>query len=181
MPAILAQGYTMSKPGGSPGRISFCSRPLSNAPVQTISGIRHANLLRLIEACGGVSHFAERIDRAYSQVSQLKNRSKHSRSGMPREIGDDMARHIEASWPLPTGWMDQVGLAIPAAAPLAIAPPHPHAASTEAVYANVHWPFQSINPQQWYRLPREDRLRVEQFVAALLLAADAHHPRASGA
>lgn len=74
--------------------------------MKTISEIRHANLLNLIEEAGGVSRLAEKVDRSHSQISQLKNRSRHSKSGEPREMGDDMARHIEQKFALRTGWMD---------------------------------------------------------------------------
>lgn len=73
----------------------------------TIAQIRHANLLLLIgDGHGAVKRFAQRIDRDPSQVSQLKSRSKHSKSGDPREMGDDMARHIENMLKLTPGWLD---------------------------------------------------------------------------
>ncbi len=72
----------------------------------TISEIRHANLLRLIADHGSIQAFADAIDRSHSQVSQLKNRSKHSKTQMPREVGDDFARHVEDRLRLPRGWMD---------------------------------------------------------------------------
>jgi hypothetical protein len=74
--------------------------------MKTISEIRHANLLNLIQEAGGVSRLAEKVDRSHSQISQLKNRSRHSKSGEPREMGDDIARHIEQKCALRTGWMD---------------------------------------------------------------------------
>ncbi len=74
--------------------------------MQTVTETRHANLLSLIEKAGSVQAFANLVERSHSQISQLKNRSKHSKTGEPREVGDDMARHIEAKLSLPVGWMD---------------------------------------------------------------------------
>lgn len=147
--------------------------------VKTISGIRHANLLRLIRAAGGVRQFAERLDRSYSQVSQLKNRSKHSRTGMPREIGDDMARHIEASWPLPTGWMDQLDIPLPTH--IAVTP---LVANEPAAHYSVNpsgWPFPNLSPSRWATLSRADQARVEAFALALVESATAPAARAFGA
>jgi hypothetical protein len=76
--------------------------------VPTISEIRHANLLLLIARAGGVGAFAEQIERSQSQVSQIKVRSPHSSTGEPRDIGDDLARHIETKLTLNVGWMDQI-------------------------------------------------------------------------
>jgi Peptidase S24-like len=79
--------------------------------MSTISAIRHANFLKLLARFPTVQAFANAIERSHSQVSQLKNQSPHSRSGEPRVIGDDIARHIEARLGLAMGWMDtpQVG------------------------------------------------------------------------
>ena len=77
------------------------------ADVTTIDNIRHANFLELLASYKNLQTFADALQRSNSQISQLKNRSKHSKSGEPREIGDDMARHIEAQLGKPRGWMDQ--------------------------------------------------------------------------
>ena len=72
----------------------------------TVHDTRHQNLLRLIEELGDIQALADRIERSHSQVSQLKNRSIHSQTGAPRQIGDAMARHIERKLHLDVGWMD---------------------------------------------------------------------------
>lgn len=90
------------------------------AGMQTVSEIRHANLLSLIKQAGSVQAFADQVERSHSQISQLKNRSKHSKTGEPRDVGDDMARHIEGKLGLPTGWMDAPHAEVEA--PLAEAP-----------------------------------------------------------
>jgi hypothetical protein len=80
-----------------------CGYPI--LPV-TVDDIRHANLLLLIKQAGTIQGFASSIGRSHSQVSQLKNRHKHSKSGQPRVVGGDMARYIEQQLGLETGWMD---------------------------------------------------------------------------
>lgn len=73
--------------------------------MQTIAEIRHANLQALIEQHGGLMRFAELIDRSHSHVSQLRNRSPRG-DGKERSMGSVMARHIERSLGLHSGWMD---------------------------------------------------------------------------
>lgn len=149
--------------------------------VNTISGIRHANLLALIEAAGGVGPFSERVERSYSQISQLKNRSRHSTTGQPREIGDDIARHIEAKLQLPEGWMDHPHAELPpleerGATVLRVAePPAPFNVR------RTSWPFPSVKEETYFALSPDDRARVENFVLALIQSASAAtHPRAEG-
>lgn len=77
----------------------------------TVDEVRHANLLRLLEQYPTIQAFADAIDRPHSQVSQLKNRNRHSTTGAPRAIGGDIARHIEKCLNLDPGWMDTQHLA----------------------------------------------------------------------
>lgn len=74
--------------------------------MDTVQDVRHANLLLLIAEFGSIQALADCIERSHSHVSQMKNRSKHSNSGQPREIGDAMARHIEVKTKKGKGWMD---------------------------------------------------------------------------
>lgn len=90
----------------------------------TIEEIRHANLLAVIAELarehgerGAIQRLAERMGRSHSQLSQLKTRSKHSRTGKPRNIGSQMARAIEAAAGKPAGWMDSTHASAPAAQP----------------------------------------------------------------
>lgn len=72
----------------------------------TIHEIRHANFMALLERYPTIQAFANAVERSHSQISQIKNRSRHSNSGEPRTIGDELARHIERRLGLNTGWMD---------------------------------------------------------------------------
>lgn len=76
--------------------------------MRTCSEIRHANFLTAISLAGGQQALADKLEKTHSQISQLKNQIKHSTTGKPRVIGDDMARLIEARLGLEIGWMDNV-------------------------------------------------------------------------
>lgn len=68
--------------------------------LETIDEIRVENARALAKQAGSSAAFARRIDRAPTQVSKLIG-------GKPTvKIGDDMARHIEDSFGLEKGWLD---------------------------------------------------------------------------
>lgn len=147
----------------APREFPFQSRQLTIDAVQTVYDIRHANLLLLKKRAGNsVTTLALEIDRSHSQISQLLNRSKHTKSKKPREIGDELARHIEHQCDLPRGWMDQPHLAAP-----------PSKTQTLRVVAQEppplpDWPFATINPTAYLSLSAADRARIEAFAQALL-------------
>lgn len=74
--------------------------------MKTSSEIRHANLLALIKKAGSIQAVAEKLGKDHAQISQLKTQAKHSKTGKPRLIGDDIARLIEERFNLEIGWMD---------------------------------------------------------------------------
>lgn len=105
----------------------------------TSGEIRHANFLALLEQEGGVAAMAKRLGVSESQVSQIRGRMKHSKTGEPREIGDKLARKIEAAFDLERGWLDNV-----------------HGESPD-------WPLPSIDPERWARLPEGVRKEIDSF------------------
>lgn len=74
--------------------------------MKSIEEIRTENLNRLIEQCGSVKNFAEKIERSTTQVSQWKKNHPDSRTGKPRVPNSGSCRMIETKFNLPTGWMD---------------------------------------------------------------------------
>jgi len=155
------------------GELPNGSLRIFNTALHTNNEIRHANLLLLIRRVASVKVFAESIERSYSQVSQLKNRSRHSATGEPREIGDDLARHIERCLDLPMGWMDaadhnEVLHAVPGPHAVAreVSPPYPAA-----------WPFATIPPATYWALPEATRARIEGYAQALIEAPEATRPQ----
>lgn len=80
----------------APGAFRLLARGYAIRRMPTVTDIRHANLLRLLEEFDDkVGKFAEQVERDPSQISQLKHRHRHSASDKTRDIGDDLARWIE--------------------------------------------------------------------------------------
>lgn len=69
-----------------------------------IKDIRLANMLRLVAQHGSIKELAEVTDTPATYLSNLKNKAKAN--GVPRAMGDDVARRIEEKLSLPHGWMD---------------------------------------------------------------------------
>lgn len=46
------------------------------------------------------------LDRTDATLSQIRTQAKHSKTGKPRSMGDDLARRIENTLLLDRGWMD---------------------------------------------------------------------------
>lgn len=79
------------------------------ADMQTISETRRQRLSMLVAKYNNsLAELNEALglDRTDSTLSQIRNQSAHSRTGKPRQMGDDLARKIETSLNLKEGWMD---------------------------------------------------------------------------
>ncbi len=76
--------------------------------MQTIDETRRQRLEELIVQHGSIASLNEALGyaRTDATLSQIRNRSPHSRTGKPRTMGDDVARSIEQTLNLPVGWMD---------------------------------------------------------------------------
>lgn len=70
----------------------------------SVEMVRAWNVRALADRAGGVTKFAERIERSQSQVSQLVSPSPSKR------IDRRLASHIEGCFDLPEYWLDQVHL-----------------------------------------------------------------------
>lgn len=70
-----------------------------------IEKIRQTNLINLINDFGGVTKFANKIEKSVAQVSQWANGSPMP-SGKARSISSDSARYIEAKLGLSSNFMD---------------------------------------------------------------------------
>lgn len=131
--------------------------------------IRHDNLLAVIEMAGSIQAVADRLGKDHAQISQLKTRAKHSKSGQPRVIGDDTARLIEEKFELEIGWMDN---------PHEKANPVVDSAvttdETRVVYPwnsqPITWPFHGVTQDEYKKLAEFDRGQVEGFIKGLLQA-----------
>lgn len=67
-----------------------------------IKQIRYANARRLVSQSGGITAFANRIDKSQSQASQIAGENPI------KGIGDKVAKQIEQAFGLPVGWMDRL-------------------------------------------------------------------------
>lgn len=76
--------------------------------MQTIDEIRRARLEALIQERGSIAALNEALglDRTDSTLSQIRTQARHSSTGKPRTMGDELARRIEERLQLPRGWMD---------------------------------------------------------------------------
>ncbi len=120
-------------------------------PMKTSSEIRHENLLKIIESVGSLQTVADRLEKSHAQISQLKTQAKHSTTGKPRVIGDDMARLIEERFNLEVGWMDNVHTAAQGSAPTGLS----------------FWPF-SVSPLRLQSLTRDDWNQLNTVMSTLV-------------
>jgi hypothetical protein len=74
--------------------------------VKTIEQIRRENFASLVAEAGGVTRFAEKMEKSQSQFSQIMHGSPDSKTGKPKEIGSKLAREIESRFGKDVGWMD---------------------------------------------------------------------------
>ncbi|KVZ22352.1 hypothetical protein WL14_20950 [Burkholderia cepacia] len=74
--------------------------------MKTCHEIRREQLRALIEELGSVGRLSELIGKTDTQIRQWVNASKDSRTGKPRGISDDIARHIEEKTGKEIGWLD---------------------------------------------------------------------------
>ena len=69
--------------------------------MKTIYEVRAENARKLRDSVGGNASFAAQIDREPTQISRVIGVNP------TKNIGDNLARHIEKCFALPAGWLDQ--------------------------------------------------------------------------
>ncbi|MGJ8686119.1 MAG: hypothetical protein ACSHWQ_01480 [Spongiibacteraceae bacterium] len=74
----------------------------------TIDKTRRIRLQQLLDGAGSTASLAEMIGKSPTQISQWANASIDSKSGKPRVISNETARHIEKVLKKEKGWMDDV-------------------------------------------------------------------------
>jgi hypothetical protein len=76
--------------------------------MKTISEIRRENLALLIGEHGSIAALNAKIGMARTDatLSQIRNQSPDSKTGVPKSMGDAVARRIETGLGLEVGWMD---------------------------------------------------------------------------
>lgn len=76
--------------------------------MKTIAEIRHDNLLALVAEVGSQAEIARRCDLSDVYISQIIKKHPDQKTGRPRQLGDGMARKLEAGCEKPLGWMDNL-------------------------------------------------------------------------
>lgn len=76
--------------------------------MKTIAEIRLENLKSLVRENGSQDKVAELAGSSAVYLSQLLNSAKDTKTGKPRQIGDDMARKLESGCAKEVGWLDNV-------------------------------------------------------------------------
>lgn len=152
------------------------------ASMKTSAEIRLDNLREVIRQAGSLQAVADKLDKSHAQISQLNTQAKHSTTGKPRTIGDDIARLIEERFGLEIGWMDNIH-PTGAPSPMATDPKAAHEApkpNTEApISINTartstggYWPF-SISPERFRAsLTELDIARLNGYIDGLLTGRD---------
>lgn len=74
--------------------------------MKTIDEIRLDNLLLAISRAGTATALAEKSGLSAAYISQIKNRQPDSKTGKPKNMGDEAARKVEAGIGEKRGWMD---------------------------------------------------------------------------
>lgn len=135
--------------------------------MKTVSDNRREWLEHLIQRHGSISALNIALDRVKTDatLSQIRNKSTHNRTGAPRTMGEKIARDIEEKLGLTHGSLD-------GPAPTQKAEdgqPSAHQANeTPANYGVPRWPFLSVSPEEWSRIPLTTRQQLETQIKALV-------------
>lgn len=108
--------------------------------MQTVSETRRARLTMLVKRHGNSLAALNEVlglDRTDATLSQIRTQAKHSKTGKPRVMGDDLARKIEEKLGLTTGWMDTP-------------PSYAELAGEDDPRAKIEHMVQEMQPEEWY-------------------------------
>jgi hypothetical protein len=106
--------------------------------MRRIEDIRHENLLACMARYPTIQAFADAVGRSHSQISQLKNRNKHSGSTKVRNLESALAREMERKLGLAPNWLDE-----------------DHSA---------RWPFPHVDRARWDRLTEDGKAYVQSVM-----------------
>lgn len=95
--------------------------------------------------------------------SQIANQAPNSKSGKPRQMGDDQARDLEKEFKLPVGWFDTDPIIEVITDELIRLRTY-----IEKNQATNQWPINSVVPDRFFKLPTEERARIDSVVRTLV-------------
>lgn len=134
--------------------------------MKTISEIRLENLRLLIDEFGTQDAVAERAATSPVYLSQLLNAAVDVKTGRVRQIGDPLARKLEAGCGKEVGWMDNIHDA-PAADLYASQTIIPLTAANNDTPA-YYWPF-SMSARKFQDLADADTLEAINSLMGTLI------------
>lgn len=143
---------------------------LSNQGTMKVIGqIRRERLQMLQEETGlSLADMSVKLGRSRrdATLSQVANAAPNTRTGRPRQMGDDQARALEAAFEKPTGWFDRD--------PDFDELQRQFAASKVVEMPIITWPFAAIDYQGFMQLDANQRQRVDDFMAGIVATVDSH-------
>lgn len=139
-----------------------------NSGMRCIGEIRRLRLLRLKQELGlTFAEMSVRLGRSRrdATLSQIAQSAPNSRSGRPRQLGDDQARLLERTFEREVGWMDRDPLLDELEARLG--GHHVHDSGLDLPYG---WPLKRVRPRQLMDLTEAQRDAVEALILSMLPA-----------
>jgi len=144
------------------------SKTLSNGGMRSINEVRRLRLKMLKEEQGSWAEINEKLGRLRgdSTLNQLANAAPNSKTGKPRNLGDELAELLEETFAKPRYWFDLDPDFERCLDELRAA--H-HIAEPRATY-RVNWPFQRVQRERYDRLPAAEKLRIEAYIEGSVAA-----------
>ena len=130
-----------------------------------IGQIRRERLALLLkETSASLADVSEKLGRSRrdATLSQVAKAAPNTRTGKPRQMGDEQARAIEQAFGKPLGWFDRDPYIDQLEAQLAHRVEEPH-----ATYAG--WPFKRVALSRITRMDSRDLQRIEDALLGAVL------------
>lgn len=105
-----------------------------------------------------------------STLSQVWHRSPDSKTGRPRQMGDEQARALEAAFGKPLGWMDRDPELDELEARLVDVRAH------EPSSTYIPWPLDGVAPEDFFRLPDAARAQISALAKGAVMMLDGGSP-----
>lgn len=118
------------------------------AAMKDVYEIRLANLEALVKEMGTAEALAEAAGLSPVYLSQIRSRAIDRKTGKRRNLGGTAARKLETAAKRSPGWLDK---------------DHADQAPDPAT-----WPFKTITPRRYYKLPEHERGVIEGRALSIL-------------
>lgn len=153
------------------------SSTLLNRRMKTIGQIRRERLAILRRETGlSLADIGEQLGRSRrdATLSQIANSAPNTRTGKPRQMGDEQARALEIAFNKETGWFDND--------PDLDALRFGHAFAAEPAATYTAWPFKRVSLADLRRLDSAQAAHIETLLlAAMAMVGAQSQPAPAGA